>query len=101
MRFLIVGFLLLLNAASSVAATARVNVLFVLIDDMGSGDLSCFGGMRAQTTEIDRLAKEGIRFTQFYVNSPICSPSRVALTAGQYPNRWRITSFLSKRDENR
>jgi uncharacterized sulfatase len=77
------------------------NILFVLIDDMGYGDLSCFGGTRVETTEIDRLAREGIRFTQFYVNAPICSPSRVALTTGQYPNRWKITSYLAKREEDR
>jgi uncharacterized sulfatase len=77
------------------------NILFVLVDDMGYGDLSCFGGQRARTPNIDKLASEGVRFTQFYVNSPICSPSRVALTTGQYPNRWRITSYLAKRDEDK
>jgi len=74
------------------------NILFVLIDDMGNNDLSCFGGTRAKTPEIDRLANEGIRFTQFYVGAPICSPSRVALTTGQYPNRWHITSYLDTRE---
>ena len=54
----------------------------------------------AQTPNIDRLAAEGIRFSQFYVNSPICSPSRCALTTGQYPQRWRITSFLNNRADN-
>src|SRR5207253_6419426 len=47
--------------------------------------------------QIDRLASEGIRFNQFYVSAPICSPSRVALTTGQYPNRWGITSYLDTR----
>ena len=61
----------------AVAADAprRPNILFVLIDDMGYRDLSCFGGTRTKTPEIDRLAAEGIRFNQFYVGSPICSPS--------------------------
>jgi uncharacterized sulfatase len=76
---------------------AAPNFLFVLIDDMGYGDLSCYGGKRVQTPNIDRLAAEGIRFTQFYVNAPICSPSRVAFTTGQHPKRWRITSYLDKR----
>src|SRR5688500_3432457 len=79
----------------------RPNVLFVLIDDMGYGDLSCCGGMRVQTPAIDQLAKQGMRFTQFYDASPCCSPSRVAFTTGQFPNRWRITSFLATRKENR
>ncbi len=81
-------------------ANAQPNIITVFIDDMGWSDLSCFGGM-TQTEHIDRLAKEGVRFTQFYVNSPICSPSRVALTTGQYPQRWRITSFLNNRRNNK
>ena len=67
---------------------------------MGWGDFSCFGNEAANTPHIDRLAKEGIRFDQFYVNSPICSPSRVAISTGQYPQRWKITSYLSTRDHN-
>ena len=67
---------------------------------MGWSDLSCFGGKGATTEHIDRLAAEGIRFTNFYVNSPICSPSRVAITTGQYPHRWRITSYLDNRQTN-
>src|SRR3954470_9430000 len=76
------------------------NIVLVLIDDMGWGDFSCFGNTVVQTTNIDQLAAEGLRFEQFYVNSPICSPSRVALSTGQYPTRWRITSFLNNRREN-
>src|SRR6187399_1052172 len=79
----------------------RPNIVFVLIDDMGWADLSCFGNQAVKTPNIDRMASEGIRFTQFYVNSPICSPSRCALLTGQYPQRWRITSFLNNRAENK
>ena len=79
---------------------ARPNVLVVFIDDMGWSDLSCFGGQATKTEQIDRLAAEGLRFTNFYVNSPICSPSRVALSTGQYPQRWRITSYLNNRRNN-
>lgn len=67
---------------------------------MGWGDFSCFGNDSVKTQNIDRLASEGIRFEQFYVNSPICSPSRVAISTGQYPQRWRITSYLSNRKAN-
>ena len=88
-------------AASSASDTIRhPNVVMVFIDDMGWSDLSCFGGKRTTTEHIDRLAAEGIRFTNFFVNSPICSPSRVALTTGQYPHRWRITSYLNNRQSN-
>ncbi|MEM1354709.1 MAG: sulfatase-like hydrolase/transferase [Planctomycetota bacterium] len=76
------------------------NVILVFIDDMGWADFSCFGNHDASTPAIDRLAAEGIAFEQFYVNSPICSPSRVAISTGQYPQRWGITSFLAHRGQN-
>lgn len=79
---------------------SKPNIVVVFIDDMGWGDLSCFGNKAVETENIDRLAAEGIRFEQFYVNSPICSPSRVAISTGQYPQRWRITSYLSNRRHN-
>ena len=78
----------------------RPNVIVLLIDDMGYADLSCFGQTKIKTPNIDRMASEGIRFTQYYVNSPICSPSRTALLTGQYPARWKITSFLENREAN-
>lgn len=87
-------------AASPAKAAGKPNIVMVLIDDMGWGDFSCFGNTLAKTPQHDRLAAEGIRFSQFYVNSPICSPSRTALTTGQYPQRWRITSFLNNRASN-
>ena len=94
-------FLVLLAFFSSTAASAeRPNLVVALIDDMGWADLSCFGGQGPKTQNIDRLASEGLSFTNFYVNSPICSPSRAALLTGQYPARWRITSFLSNRADN-
>jgi arylsulfatase A-like enzyme len=82
------------------SSVARPNIIVVLIDDMGWGDFSCFGNRDIETPNIDRLASEGLRFEQFYVNSPICSPSRVAISTGQYPTRWRITSFLNNRKSN-
>ena len=81
-------------------AGARPNFVMVLIDDMGWGDFSCFGNKDAQTPNVDRMAAEGIRFSQFYVNSPICSPSRCSLTTGQYPQRWRVTSYLNNQRDN-
>ncbi|HSA11388.1 MAG TPA: sulfatase-like hydrolase/transferase [Candidatus Paceibacterota bacterium] len=87
-------------ACAAIAQAPRPNFIFVLIDDMGYADLSCYGQTQVETPHLDRLAREGIRFTQFYVNAPICSPSRTAFTTGQYPARWRITSFLASRAEN-
>lgn len=78
----------------------RPNVLFILVDDLGYGDFGCTGSMQGLTPNIDRLAAEGTLITNFYVASPICSPSRVAFTTGQYPARHRFHSFLSARADN-
>jgi len=78
----------------------KPNIIFILIDDMGWADLSSFGNPEVQTPNIDQLASEGISFDQFYVNAPICSPSRTAILTGTYPQRWDITSYLSNRQEN-
>lgn len=91
--------LILITLCPSLLA-ARPNIVMILIDDLGWGDFSCFGNQDAQTPNIDRIAAEGIRFGQFHVNAPICSPSRCAFTTGQYPQRLRITSFLNNRADN-
>lgn len=78
----------------------QANIIFIFIDDLGYGDLGCYGNNTVHSPNIDQLAREGIRFNQFYVNSPICSPSRVAVTTGQFPSRWGITSYISSRDDN-
>lgn len=88
------------GAADAELASARPNIVVVLIDDLGWGDFSRFGNKRVETTNIDRLAGEGLRFEQFYVNAPICSASRTALSTGQYPQRWRISSYLANRRLN-
>ncbi len=82
------------------AAESRPNFIFLLIDDMGYADLTCFGGKAGQTPRIDAIADEGLRFSQFYVAAPICSPSRTGFTTGQCPARWNITSYLASRAEN-
>ena len=98
MRSLIV--LILCSLSIPLHAAEKPNVILVFIDDMGWGDFSCFGNTEAKTPNIDRLAAEGIAFEQFYVNSPICSPSRVAISTGTYPARWDITSYLANRQQN-
>lgn len=88
------------RAAESPKADLQPNIVFILADDFGYGDLSCYGG-DIPTPHLDRMANEGTRFTQAYVASPICSPSRAALITGQHPARWRITSYLQSRKGNR
>ena len=70
--------LTLLGFVASSLVEARPNIITVFIDDMGYSDLSVFGGTRVETANIDQLASEGIRFTNFNVNSTICSTSRTA-----------------------
>jgi len=87
---------------TAIAADApRPNILVVFVDDFGWGDIACYGGAGVPTPNMDRLAAEGTRFTQFYTASPICSASRCGLLTGQFPARWRITSYLQTRAGNR
>lgn len=65
----------------------KPNIVFILADDMGYGDLGCYGHPVAKTPNIDRLAREGVRFTQHYSNGPECSPTRTALLTGRYQQR--------------
>ena len=96
--------LLVVSTASllvfQVQAEDRPNVLVLFIDDMGFADPSCFGNPLVKTQNIDRLASEGLRLRNFYVNSPICSASRTALSSGQYQQRWGINSYLHTRAAN-
>lgn len=98
---IIISILLVLGGCTTHNPKQKPNVILIFIDDMGWADLSCFGNIDAQTPNIDKLASQGICFDQFYVNSPICSPSRVAISTGTYPQRWNITSYLAYRKDNR
>lgn len=84
-QFLSLGLAPLAQAASP----KRPNVIVILADDLGYGDLSCYGNTFAQTTNIDRLAREGRKFTQGYTPSSVCSPTRYALMTGRYC--WRTS----------
>ena len=65
----------------------KPNIILFLIDDLGYGDLGCYGNTKISTPNIDRLAIEGIRFTDFHSNGPMCTPTRAALLTGRYQNR--------------
>src|SRR5581483_1991487 len=89
----------LLALSPCAAAERQPNVVLILADDLGPGDLSCYGG-KTPTPQLDRMAREGVRFSRYYAAAPICSPSRCGLLTGQFPGRWRITSFLQTRAGN-
>ena len=99
--YLIALVAVLLSCPGLHAADKRPNIILLLTDDMGYADVACNGGTIVPTPNIDRMAEEGIRFTQFYSASPICSPSRTGILTGQYPSRWRILTFLQSRAGNR
>ncbi len=72
----------------------KPNILLINCDDMGYGDLGCYGSTCNHTPFIDRLAAEGMRFTSCYASSPVCSPSRAALMTGCFPPRVGVTRVL-------
>jgi arylsulfatase A-like enzyme len=75
------------RARAAQASAARPNIVFILADDIGYGDLGCYGATKVRTPNTDRLAKEGIRFTNAYASASVCSPTRYSLLTGQYA--WR------------
>ena len=76
------------------------NVLLILADDHGYGDISAHNGPSIQTPNIDRIATEGMRFTRFYANSSVCSPSRASLMTGRYPDRVGVPGVIRTHPEN-
>jgi arylsulfatase A-like enzyme len=76
------------------------NVIFILADDMGWGDLSCYGNPRMKTPHLDKLASQGTLFTQFYVNGSVCSPTRSAFMTGMFPARNRMHGHLATEELN-
>ena len=79
---------------ATAAAGTRPNVVFFLIDDLGWGDFGCYGNTFHQTPNVDRLAQEGLRFTNAYAGAPVCSPSRAAILTGQSPAKLHLTQWI-------
>src|SRR5262252_226104 len=76
--------------AATGGATTPPNVIFILADDLGYGDLGCYGQKVIRTPNIDRMAAEGMRFTRFYAGATVCAPSRSVLMTGQHHGRTRV-----------
>src|SRR5881296_1665021 len=77
-------------SAQQPVSSANPNILFILADDLGYGDLSCYGRPDYRTPVIDGLAREGIRFTSAYAAAPVCTPTRCAFHTGRYPQRLEV-----------
>ena len=81
----------------------RPNVLFILADDLGYGDLSCYGRPEYRTPVLDGLARDGLRFTSAYAAAPVCTPTRCAFATGRYPQRLDVGLHepLTQRDRDK
>src|SRR5690606_2498425 len=77
------------------------NIVFILADDLGYGDVGCYGAPDMETPNIDRTAKEGIRFTDFYANGAVCSPTRIAFLTGRYQQRYGMENALAYQEFGR
>ena len=80
--------------ATQALATDKPNIVVILCDDLGYGDLECYGHPHIKTPNLNRMAQEGIRLTDCYSAAPVCSPSRVGLLTGRSPNRAGIYNFI-------
>jgi arylsulfatase A len=93
-------FLFFVISIASSYAQSRPNIIFILADDLGYMDLGCYGNPFNETPHLDALAKGGIRFTQAYAASTVCSPSRAAIMTGKHPARLKLTNFINGRRED-
>jgi N-acetylgalactosamine-6-sulfatase len=89
-----------LPAADVARPAAKPNIVFILADDLGWGDPSCYGNTRFKTPALDRLAREGTLFTQYYQGGSVCSPSRCAQLTGRWPAEFRIHGHYATVQEN-
>jgi arylsulfatase A-like enzyme len=80
-------------------AESRPNIVLIVADDLGWADLGCYGSRYHRTPHLDRLAQQGMRFTQAYASCPVCSPTRAALMTGKYPARLNLTDWLPGRPD--
>jgi len=78
-------------AAPTAAGGRKPNIVYILADDIGYGDVGCYGATKVKTPNIDRLAKEGVRFSDAHAVSAVCTPSRYSLLTGEYA--WRVNSW--------
>jgi N-acetylgalactosamine-6-sulfatase len=96
----LLALLLLPQLTPAAPAPRRPNIIFILADDLGWADLGCYGNRQIQTPNLDRLARQGTLFTQFYVDGSVCSPSRTAFMTGHFPARHRVHGHFALPEQN-
>lgn len=84
----------LLLCAANGSYAQKPNIIFIMADDLGWGELGCYGNTFNETPNLDKLSRQGLKFTQAYAAAPVCSPTRASIMTGQYPARVGITDFL-------
>ena len=96
---LAIACLLVPSIPTAGAERPRLNFVFILIDDLGWADVGCNGSTFYKTPHIDRLASQGLRFTDAYAACPVCSPTRASILTGRYPARLQLTDWLPGRSD--
>jgi len=99
MKQIIIAIMSLLATTGLHAQTGKPNVIFIMTDDVGYGDLGSYGAPDVSTPVLDRMAAEGVRFTDFYANGPVCSPTRAGLMTGRYQQRYDVEFPLASSGE--
>src|SRR5580765_3625185 len=82
-------------STANAEATSQPNIVFILTDDQGYGDVGCFGAKKIKTPNLDRMARDGMRFTNFYVTEAVCSASRASVLTGSYAVRVGLQGALN------
>jgi len=101
---IVLTFLTVISCAASIGRSAdppKQNILLIFVDDLGYYDVGCYGATEVKTPRIDRLAENGVRFTDYYAAAPICSPSRSGLLTGRYPRRFGMATWVQRADSRR
>jgi arylsulfatase A-like enzyme len=88
-------------ASKTTAKSKRPNFVFIFADDLGWGDLGCYGNRQIKTPNLDRLANNGTLFTQFYVNGSVCSPSRTSIMTSHFPSRHSVHGHFANNKQNK
>jgi arylsulfatase A-like enzyme len=104
LKYLFISVFLLTGSFAALAQSNTdikpTNILFILVDDMGYGDLACQGATDMRTPNIDKLSSEGLTFTNFYANSTVCSPSRASVLTGMYPDKVGVPGVIRQNEKN-